>query len=64
MSVNNETYPATCKKILGDHGFESFENSDRSTSFYLPYYNAKLDLVHEELITVRTKKETRIALGY
>ena len=58
-----DKYPATCKRALLDHGFESFENSDRSVSFYMPAV-ANGRIVDWQLITVSNRREVLIAVGY
>lgn len=58
-----DKYPATCKRVLLDHGFESFENSDRSVSFYLPLVEDN-QIVDWQLITVSNRHDVLVAVGY
>ena len=60
---NGHKMPVTCAAILSQHGFDSFTNSDDSTSFELPVIEDQR-IVDHVLITVAGKSELLVALGY
>ena len=60
QSVN--PYPQSTKRVFTDHGFDAFINCDDSVSFYLPSMGEYgLDY---DLITVTSKDDAKVAIGY